>query len=461
VNAHDYVDWCQFAGLYLANISCADRYRTFQRKLSQAGVVTYIVHDFLRQNDGGIDVTRWRSQDVYEMGSDAAFRVEQTALALEAVGAPRAAAKVRTARNTSPSALFEQHANDPQALMDAMRQLDPAQMMAQFRESLARAVPELSAELGVPAPGTRPVPPDAEIESWEHIEHLLAQYARTHERQLRSDLEKHGDVRTRPGFDPAKRMEELDQLRQLDWDRERQKDDAATLTELMEQLEAKLARRPPPKPGKIASERRKFLGCYRRYADRPTDQLIPSLRTCLPKAARFQDRYPDVFRPRPVEDEALLKRLAETGPYDVDIDSHGVRVSWDSPEGFACDWTTFSLSVEFPPQDEDTLRRLLDVCARLRLRFPQLQEELRDQVLESFENYRDWVGRIGFDGYELDETGNPTEASILKQAGDGGIHLDASDADYVRIAAFFSVDWDDEHGLEIDIEDDASESIPE
>src|SRR5438477_1604264 len=101
LTAADYCDWCKYAGLYLDNISHADRYRTFARKISRAGLAVKIVHDLLEGNPGGLDLQAWRNSDVYEIGADADFRVEQTALALEAIGAPRAATKVRTLRNTS------------------------------------------------------------------------------------------------------------------------------------------------------------------------------------------------------------------------------------------------------------------------------------------------------------------------------------------------------------------------
>src|SRR5438874_7470443 len=101
LTAADYCDWCKYAGLYLANLSHADRYRTFQQKISRAGVAVKVVYDLLASNPGGLDLQAWRNGDVYEMGSEAGFRIEQTALALEEIGAPRAAAKVRTLRNTS------------------------------------------------------------------------------------------------------------------------------------------------------------------------------------------------------------------------------------------------------------------------------------------------------------------------------------------------------------------------
>src|SRR5687767_726209 len=101
LTASDYSEWCQFAGLYVRNVSHADRYRTYQQKISRAGLVTKIAFDFLEQNEGGLDLQGWRNNYVYEMGEDAAYRVEQTALALEAIGAPAVAAQVRTLRDTS------------------------------------------------------------------------------------------------------------------------------------------------------------------------------------------------------------------------------------------------------------------------------------------------------------------------------------------------------------------------
>ena len=113
LTAADYSDWCRFAGLYLDNISHVDRYRTYQQKISSAGLVTNVVFDFLESNPGGIDLQVWRNSYVYEMGTTATLRVEQTALALEAIGAPRSAAKMRTLRNTSLGGMLRESAGDP------------------------------------------------------------------------------------------------------------------------------------------------------------------------------------------------------------------------------------------------------------------------------------------------------------------------------------------------------------
>ena len=54
ITAADYSDWTYLAGLYLRNLSHADRYRTFERELSSAGLTVKIVHDFLMSNAEGL-----------------------------------------------------------------------------------------------------------------------------------------------------------------------------------------------------------------------------------------------------------------------------------------------------------------------------------------------------------------------------------------------------------------------
>src|SRR2546425_3078484 len=129
LTAADYSAWCKFAGLYLNNVSHADRYRTYQAKISGAGLAAKIVHDLLASNEGGLDLQAWRNNDVYEMGADAAFRIEQTALALEAIGASRTAAKIRTLRNTSITGMFFDEAVDFKSMMATMKDVDPAKMI--------------------------------------------------------------------------------------------------------------------------------------------------------------------------------------------------------------------------------------------------------------------------------------------------------------------------------------------
>jgi hypothetical protein len=391
------------------------------------------------------------------VGADAAFRVEQTALALEAVGAPRVAARVRAARDDSPLGRLFDRPGDVGAVREFMAQVDPAQVLEQLRANLARGQRDLAAAAGLPVPPKPPVPPDADIESWEQVEHLLGQYVREHAADLRADVEKYGDARTRPGFDPQKRLEELGRLYRREVDREFQQQHVNEMRQLTQELERQLAGKPNVKPAKVAAPRRRFLQGYRQYAGRPADELLPAMQEWLEEARQFQDRYPNVFRPRPVADEALLKRLADLGPYEVDIDSSRVQVSWDAPRGLECDWTTFSLSLEFPPKDEDVLRRLLDACDRLRETFPQHQETMRRAVLEHFDTYKDWFEARSLTWSEVDDTENPTERAVLEKAGGGSIRVEVPEWDEdgaVVIEVFFGVEWYEEHGLELSLPDD-------
>lgn len=449
ITAADYADWCQYAGLYLFNVSHADRYRTYQGKISPAGLATVIVFDFLESNEGGIDLQAWRNMDVYESGPDACYRIEETARSLEAIGARAIAAKMRTVKNTSLGAMFFEQ--DFKSTMEAMKEVDPAKLMEELRANIARALPGASG----PLPEKKPVPVDPEIESREKIEHLLEQHVEAHQAVLRRDYDKHGDVRAEPGFDPQERMAELDRMRQAHYDRETQRESIEKMSELMEEMAAQLAKNPKLKPGKLKA-RREFVDCYRRYAKRPADELLPELRDCLAKADRFQDEHAAIFRPQPTDDAALLDRLAKIGAYDVDQGSKNIRISWDAPSGLACDWTRFSLSMEWPASKKKSLAMLVAAYDRLCKNFEEAHAELRRQVLEHFEMLRLQLEEIGLlDDYERDEDDNITEASILKNAGDGSIHMHLGDADddSIAIDVYFSVEWDEEHGLELALDD--------
>ncbi|MFL5340919.1 MAG: SMI1/KNR4 family protein [Gemmataceae bacterium] len=460
LTAADYSDWLRYSGLYLENVSHADRYRTYQKKLSAAGLAAKIVFDFLDANAGGLDLQRWRNSHVYEIGRDAEFRVEETARSLEAIGAPRVAAKLRTLRNTSIGALLMEQ-RDPAKALEMMRNAGLPKMMEEFRANIAQILPgyaEKMAQAGVPVPEPKQVPPDPEAESFEQVEHLLGQFVQAHEAELRGDIAKHGDVRTQPGFDPEKRIAELDRLRLATYDREAQAEDVGKLQGFMDEIEKLVATNPKIKPGKLAKPRRAFLEVYRKYADRAADELVPAMRQALDGARQFQDRYAGVFRPKPISDEVLLQRLAAIGPFDTDIGNKQVRLRWDSPAGLACEWTEFALLIEYPIDDAKALAALLDASDRLRRRFPHHLDKIRQEVLEHFETYREWHERGGWplEGYDRDEAGRCTPESILRHAGNGSIHLTVPEGDdgTVMIQVFFHVEWDDEHGLELFIDDE-------
>src|SRR5262249_6370265 len=151
----------------------------------------------------------------------------------EAIGAPRAAAKVRTAQDTSIGGMVMQHGLDPQGLQEMMKGLDLAKMIEQFRGTVARAMPELAARAGLPVPERKPVPPSPDIESWEQVENQLENYVRAHQRDLETDIEKYGDPRTQPGFDPQKRRQELEGMRRRELDLDAQREAVAKIEKVM------------------------------------------------------------------------------------------------------------------------------------------------------------------------------------------------------------------------------------
>ena len=55
--------------------------------------------------------------------------------------------------------------------------------------------------------------------------------------------------------------------------------------------------------------------------------------------------------------------------------------------------------------------------------------------------------------YDRDVEGEPTEASILANAGDGSLHIEDAGG-YVEMSASFQVEWDQEHGLALGLDDE-------
>jgi hypothetical protein len=448
------VEWCRYAGLYVANESHFARYRAYGDKISPAGLTTAIVTEFLEDNAAVMNLQEWRNYSVYEPAQQAQVRIEQTAAALEAIGASRAAAKLRALKSTSPlEMLTGQNLGSPAALMSAMKDVKLGDLMKAFQEQLSHAFP--GAVPGMAQPKA-PAPPDPDIESRERIEHLLQQYVTLHERELQADIDKHGDPRLAPGFTPEGRMQELDRQQRRQRLQEQQTEDVQKLQAFMESIKARLDK--GTAPARLSSDRRKFLTLYRRYRGLPPDELTPALGTILERAGKFIDEHKDLFHPDPVQDPELLQRLAALGEYDVDVSKHGVRLAWDGPKGFACSWTRFSLHMEFPKDGVEPLRALLGAAERLASRFTAVTDDWRAQLIAGFRNYSAMMSEEDLEEYDLDDAGEATPESILRHAGAGTIHLAVDpDADYVRTEAHFAVDWDEEHGFDVAWEDEAAQ----
>ena len=455
----DYADWCQYAGIYLRNYSHGDRYRTYRQKLSEAGCLALVADEFLASQKNGINLQAWRSYDVYEAGGDLTFRIDQTARAFEAIGAPRIAAGVRTVRNESIGGKLMQMMGDPASLTDLIENVDPSQLMADLQTNIARTFPDAAARSGITPAESTPSEADPEIETAEEIARLLAAYVDAHADELRADMDRHGDPRKEPGFDPARRLADLDEQYARACRLAEQLDDTEKLRELIGQFEKRVAK-VGKSPGKLASLRRKINELTRSYRELPADELSAEMQACLADVERFKDQYPEVFQQRVTRNRALIERMTSLGHYTIE-DGHGMTcVAWSKPHGFQTGWLPLSVTVQLEKKKGDrALTLLLDACERLKRRFNQAEDEFRQRVLESFDEYLQWAGDLGDDDeleLEVDAEGNPTVQSILGCVESGTIHFSvpgwpADDA--VAIDTWIGVAWDEEHVVEVPLMD--------
>jgi len=463
MDAQNYADWCDISGIYLDQVSHYDRYRTYAKHLSKAGLNTVIVWEFLRDNHGELNIQGWRSYAVYEMGDQQQKRIDMTADALRAIGAHRIAEAVQTSEAYDPFAAFKDlDPSDPGSLMDAMQNVNPMDLLKQIRESAARMMPEIAAEMGVtPEPQTAPESEDGAplYETRAELEQRLEEYVTIHQKQLQDDLKKYGDPREEPGYSRKGRLDELEQEHRRQYTLEYQKEDLPKFKEIMQDIRSRAEdTRKPVKKAKLKLEqaRRQFKNLIevnkRRYAQHP----LPEMKQMLEKAAEFMGRYPQVFDRKPTEDARLNKEFAALGEYDVQVDSDMTRISWPSPAGLRCPWHQFSLTVAFPGGDPDAARSALQIVDRLKQRLPVLADEWREELIGMFRNYEAQMMDWEIEDYELNDDGEVTEDSILENTGTGNISIElySEEPGDLSTMVWFNVEWDEEHGCELYWEDE-------
>ena len=456
MNARSYLEWSRLSGLYLANHSHGDRYATYARVLSPAGLVAVIVGEFLEDAApppaSAIDIPAWRTYSVYEFGADLPRRITLTASALEAIGASRAGAAVREARSHSPFEALNIDPSNPMSFMDVIGNAKGPELLGQLQESLARILPGLG---GNTRPTSSP-PPSAAWESREEIGQLLETYAAANAAELQGDLDRHGDPRTKPGFTVEGRQRELDAARTRAISQDQQKEDIAKLEGVMRQIEKLDATEESRTKGasQLKKARRVFLEVFKQNRGLAAEERIPEMAALLPRADAFREAHTALFRPDHIGDEAL-RRLAEAlGEFESSSTGGVTQLTWDAPAGFACDWTRFSLTVSYPKKQKKALAGVLRAVERSRQRWPQLIEEWQAELVRSFrENAQ---GGIEDWEEEQEEGEEASEEFILSHAGSGTISLAATDPEGEDVAAttYFDVEWDEEHGFEIEWADE-------
>jgi hypothetical protein len=461
MQASNYAEWCRLSGLYLANLSHVDRYRTYAKVLSPAGLTVAIVSEFLEDANPAMDVNDWRSYRVYEFGDEQRERIERTVEALKEVGAVRLAEAVATARSQSPFDLIQNlmsgGSSDLESVMKAMNPLD-------LLQSLQKSLPgsQASSDLDSPldaAPLSR--------ESRPELEALLERFAQAHAEELQRDLQRHGDPRHAPGFTLAKRMKELDALRDRWISHQTQAEAIETLTKVMSKLPKLVDQKTPGKEKKAASHQKQLVRQFREKAKelRKTPEVDRSPETIafLPQMEEFESRQAALLRPDAIGDEAIRQRAEAIGPVETETNRKETVLSWEHAQRIDCDWAEFTLTLSVPAKSKEALNAGLHAVEQLQRQFGELEQDWRRQVLQSFrENYQGQLDDEYLADYDLDEQGEPTDSAILERVASGSIHLSADSSANFSPVVYLNVEWDQEHGmeLEVDIDLNPSEAVP-
>lgn len=460
MTSSSYAEWCRLSGVYVANVSHFERYQTYAGLLSPAGVTVAIVSDFL-DDAPTMNVDDWRTHCVYEFGGQRDERVKLTAEALRKIGATGLASAVESAKSSSPMELL-------QGLFlgggTSKGNTDP---FALFQQALGQLIP---GSAPAPRPETRLDIPAQQKESRAEAMQLLEQFTQNHANDLQQDIDRHGDPRLAPGFSVERRKRELDALRNRHFSHQTQAEAIEALSNVMNRLPKLVEQKTPGKEKKAAQHLKQLLREWREKA-RELRQVASADRSddCiafLPKLEEFENRHAALLRPDVFGDDELRRRAEAIGPFESKKGRKSISLSWDAPAGLESDWLRFSLAVEIPATAPGAMRAALGAVERLQKEFAALQADWRQQALDSF---RDAAGQMDLDEFEedeLDEEGEPTDEAILRQVESGQIALSASDPEgrTYGVSAALEIEWDEEHGLELDcdleIEDDAP-AVPE
>lgn len=462
MNAHDYSAWSELSGLYLKNVSHADRYRTFADQLSPAGVTTVIVHDFLSYHKSSIDVMAWRTFEVYEMGADQKWRVTMTVQALESIGATRVATAVRRSKKQSPFDMFQQLASaDLAGFREAMKTYQGEDLMNHMRERIAAASPETAEGSGQPAGTSSVTEPSPEYESREQIELLLEQYVEKNNAVLQADIDRHGDPRLVSGFTVEGRMQELEDQRRRQITISIQREQIGKFHESMKEIEqasAKAEHGDRRSAAWLPALRRAFLELISDNQRWQSDDLLPETAAIREKVQSFMTNHPGVFALDYIGDADLTARAKAIGAFTGDIEDQETTIYWGSPQGLTCDWTTFSLMAVYPENQNQYFEALLGVAERLQLRWSTVNREWQQEVIACFrENYLHQMDDWELEDYERDASGQPTDASILAHVEGASITLSVEadeEEQYSCYSTHFGVEWDGEHGFELEWDDE-------
>lgn len=467
MTASDYVDWQRYSGTCYTTESRVAMLRLAERELSTAGVVILAVTQFLEENRDGLDLPRWR-RDVLAVPEVAVLHVQRTARALAAIGASRVAAVLPALEAPVPawkSGHIPAQRPDIKAIQAMMREaLSGAGASGQSQGTALAALASRLQQALHPVTTTAPpqLPP---VESPAELQRLLEQFAAAHQSELAGDVERYGDPRRKPDFDPQQRLTQIEQeyRRRAQWMYQDQQANALYVE--FRSLQNAAAEASAANSKKLLRLAAKQFKQYQAWVKR-RGEFSERLTRWLADFEQLRNARPDLFRRSPTRNTALAGRLDAIGEYLLEEVSRKsgmgrtraiYRLTWHSPRGLACDWASLRLQFDLP-KNNAALTAILDAWDRFALRNEEYLGRIRGELLDHFQmHHGDDPGPFLRDLY-CDEAGHVVVEKVLQQVADGRLEFEVSSADrtgappIVNASARFAVVWDDEHGFETGID---------
>lgn len=458
-----YHDWSEVSGLSVADSLPMERYRTLQPLISASGLTVIVVADLLRETAPELDLISWRKHGLHEFPPDRKERADLTIASLEAIGAVQAAAVMKNVEvpMESLTELFSGGLGEG-GVRKALESVNLTDLMKNIQENIAYNLPRMFG-----GSGKLPDLPQSESDSssiTEHesrgeIERLLQRYAETCDLELQADIDRHGDPRILPGYSRKERLRELQQMREGLLQVELQKLNVRKLKGAMNSIRkqsGKKSKQPELARLELELPRRELMEIVKEAREIPAKYLIPEMSEMLEQVDQFKTEFPELFIVPSDHDAQTTARLAALGEYETDSPMGEMDLTWESPQGFDADWGKFSLELLFSRESPRLLPRLLDAAERLSRNISERSESWKQEIISHFRQvYWPQIGDWELDDYELDDDEEPTDESIIDKVESARIRLELhSDVEDVQGKIWFAVEFDDEHGYEIDLSDD-------
>ena len=468
MNAAEYFDWWLFSGTGLGTASPGETLEQLRQELSRAGATVVIVGKFLNQNPDVIDVARWRRTEVWGLES---VQVQLTAEALEAVGATGAAAAVR--RGVRPRPADQDRPADEGKVVPGPRgqflKLFPGappgesvpEMMNNLRERIVARFPEMAGGMPGDVRAQLPQPRQTEgAETREEVARLLDEYVTAHREELEGDVARHGDPRQARGFDRERALEDRARQSKRLFLFRAQRGEVPLLREKLDKLRQRIDTDPSDSVA-VQRERQRVMEEYRTYAESDPEDVTAEVRAWLADVERLREQHPEVFRPRATRNEGLEAKLAAVGEYRATFRDDSRTLRWPNPAGLACDWTRFGLSFYVcfsrkegtPSRIDAGYEKLLARWEQFRKLFPELEGELKEYVLDLFREVQ--ATQLSDDdraAYE-DEQGEISDDKVLANVKGASVVLVDGHAGGIELTVQFEVPWDEEHGVEVQFDE--------